>query len=140
MSVEIRVPQLPESVADATLVAWRKSLGESVSRDENLADLETDKVMLELPAPVTGVLRELKVPAGTTVRSGELLAVIEEGAAGTAAGAAAGKAAPAKGPAAAGTVAAGGAASGTAVSATATGPSSAASAAGDGRAGPAARR
>src|SRR5579871_6109005 len=104
MSVEIRVPQLPESVADATLVAWRKSLGESVSRDENLADLETDKVMLELPAPVTGVLRELKVPAGTTVRSGELLAVIEEGGAGAAAGAvtgagagaAAGKAAPAK--------------------------------------------
>jgi 2-oxoglutarate dehydrogenase E2 component (dihydrolipoamide succinyltransferase) len=81
MSVEIRVPQLPESVADATLVAWRKEVGQSVSRDENLADLETDKVVLEVPAPVNGTLRELKVVAGTTVKSGELLAVIEEGAA-----------------------------------------------------------
>ena len=50
MSTEIRVPQLPESVADATLVAWRKKPGEAVSRDENLADLETDKVVLEVPA------------------------------------------------------------------------------------------
>ncbi len=81
MSVEIRVPQLPESVADATLVAWRKDVGQSVSRDENLADLETDKVVLEVPAPVSGILRELKVASGTTVKSGELLAVIEEGAA-----------------------------------------------------------
>ncbi|HXN10274.1 MAG TPA: biotin/lipoyl-containing protein, partial [Steroidobacteraceae bacterium] len=80
MSVEIRVPQLPESVADATLVAWRKDVGQSVSRDENLADLETDKVVLEVPAPVSGILRELKVVSGTTVKSGELLAVIEEGA------------------------------------------------------------
>jgi 2-oxoglutarate dehydrogenase E2 component (dihydrolipoamide succinyltransferase) len=84
MSVEIRVPSLPESVADATLVAWRKQAGESVSRDENLADLETDKVVLEVPAPSGGVLREIKVPAGTTVKSGELLALIEEGAAVTA--------------------------------------------------------
>jgi 2-oxoglutarate dehydrogenase E2 component (dihydrolipoamide succinyltransferase) len=82
MSVEIRVPQLPESVADATLVAWRKDVGQSVSRDENLADLETDKVVLEVPAPVNGILRELKVVSGTTVKSGELLAVIEEGAGG----------------------------------------------------------
>jgi 2-oxoglutarate dehydrogenase E2 component (dihydrolipoamide succinyltransferase) len=81
MSVEIRVPQLPESVADATLVAWRKQAGQPVSRDENLADLETDKVMLEVPAPISGVLREIKVPAGTTVKSGELLAVIDEAAA-----------------------------------------------------------
>ena len=65
MSVEIRVPQLPESVADATLVAWRKQAGEAVSRDENLADLETDKVVLEVPAPVSGVLREIKVQGGT---------------------------------------------------------------------------
>src|ERR1700749_4511038 len=85
MTVEIRVPQLPESVADATLVAWRKSSGDSITRDENLADLETDKVTLEVPAPVNGVLRELKVAAGTTVKSGELLAVIEEGAVGKAA-------------------------------------------------------
>jgi 2-oxoglutarate dehydrogenase E2 component (dihydrolipoamide succinyltransferase) len=80
MSVEIRVPQLPESVADATLVAWRKQAGEAVSRDENLADLETDKVVLELPAPISGVLREIKVAAGTSVKSGELLAVIDESA------------------------------------------------------------
>ena len=79
MSVEIRVPQLPESVADATLVAWRKQPGEAVSRDENLADLETDKVVLEVPSPVTGVLKEVRVPAGASVKSGELLAVIVAG-------------------------------------------------------------
>jgi 2-oxoglutarate dehydrogenase E2 component (dihydrolipoamide succinyltransferase) len=78
MSVEIRVPQLPESVADATLVAWRKQPGQSVARDENLADLETDKVMLEVPAPTNGVLREIKVADGSTVKSGELLAIIED--------------------------------------------------------------
>ncbi len=83
MSVEIRVPQLPESVSDATLVAWRKQAGQHVSRDENLADLETDKVVLEVPAPISGVLREIKVQTGTSVKSGELLAVIEEGAAAT---------------------------------------------------------
>jgi 2-oxoglutarate dehydrogenase E2 component (dihydrolipoamide succinyltransferase) len=80
VSVEIRVPQLPESVSDATLVAWRKQLGESVNRDENLADLETDKVVLEVPAPISGVLKEIKVQSGTSVKSGELLALIEEGA------------------------------------------------------------
>jgi 2-oxoglutarate dehydrogenase E2 component (dihydrolipoamide succinyltransferase) len=89
MSLEIRVPQLPESVADATLVAWRKQPGESVSRDENLADLETDKVVLEVPSPINGVLREIKVPAGTSVKSGELLAVVEEGATAAAGGVAA---------------------------------------------------
>ena len=83
MSVEIRVPQLPESVSDATLVAWRKQAGQPVSRDENLADLETDKVVLEVPAPISGVLREIKVQTGASVKSGELLAVIEEGAAAT---------------------------------------------------------
>jgi 2-oxoglutarate dehydrogenase E2 component (dihydrolipoamide succinyltransferase) len=81
MSVEIRVPQLPESVADAILVAWRRKAGEAVSRDENLADLETDKVVLEVPAPVAGVLQEIRITAGTTVKSGELLAVIAPGAA-----------------------------------------------------------
>ncbi|HUO80337.1 MAG TPA: 2-oxoglutarate dehydrogenase complex dihydrolipoyllysine-residue succinyltransferase [Steroidobacteraceae bacterium] len=84
MTIEVRVPQLPESVADATLVAWHKQPGEAVARDENLADLETDKVVLEVPAPVAGVLRELKVAAGATVTSGTLLAVIEAGAAATA--------------------------------------------------------
>jgi 2-oxoglutarate dehydrogenase E2 component (dihydrolipoamide succinyltransferase) len=78
MTTEVRVPQLPESVADATLVTWHKKAGDPVSRDENLADLETDKVVLEVPAPVTGVLSALKKDAGTTVGSGELLAIIEE--------------------------------------------------------------
>ena len=82
MTIEVRVPQLPESVADATLVAWHKQPGDSVARDENLADLETDKVVLEVPAPTAGILRELKVAAGATVTSGVLLAILEEGAAG----------------------------------------------------------
>ncbi|HMI37191.1 MAG TPA: 2-oxoglutarate dehydrogenase complex dihydrolipoyllysine-residue succinyltransferase [Steroidobacteraceae bacterium] len=80
MNVEIRVPQLPESVSDATLVAWRRKAGEAVSRDENLADLETDKVVLEVPAPVAGVLQEIRIAEGTTVKSGELLALIAPGA------------------------------------------------------------
>jgi 2-oxoglutarate dehydrogenase E2 component (dihydrolipoamide succinyltransferase) len=81
MTTEIKVPQLPESVSDATLVAWHKQPGDAVRRDENLADLETDKVVLEVPAPADGVLRELKVAGGTVVTSGQVLAVIEEGAA-----------------------------------------------------------
>ena len=80
MTIEIKVPQLPESVTDATLVAWHKKPGDAVSRDENLVDLETDKVVLEVPSPVNGTLREIKIADGTTVTSGELLAVIEEGA------------------------------------------------------------
>jgi 2-oxoglutarate dehydrogenase E2 component (dihydrolipoamide succinyltransferase) len=88
MSIEIRVPQLPESVADATLVAWRKQPGEAISRDENLADLETDKVVLEVPAPANGTLKEILIQAGTTVRSGDLLAIVEVGAAAAAAPAA----------------------------------------------------
>jgi 2-oxoglutarate dehydrogenase E2 component (dihydrolipoamide succinyltransferase) len=81
MSTEIKVPKLPESVADATLVTWHKKPGDAVARDENLADLETDKVVLEVPAPVAGVLKELKVPAGATVVSDQLLAIVEAGAA-----------------------------------------------------------
>jgi 2-oxoglutarate dehydrogenase E2 component (dihydrolipoamide succinyltransferase) len=80
MTIEVRVPQLPESVADATLVAWHKKPGDSVARDENLVDLETDKVVLEVPAPSGGVLKEIKLVDGTTVTSGQLLAIIEEGA------------------------------------------------------------
>ena len=80
MSTEVKVPQLPESVTDATLVAWHKSVGEAVDRDENLVDLETDKVVLEVPAPVAGVLKEIRIEDGTTVTSGEILAVIDEGA------------------------------------------------------------
>ena len=81
MTTEVRVPQLPESVADATLVSWHKKPGDAVVRDENLVDLETDKVVLEVPAPVAGVLKEIKLTDGTTVTSGQLLAIIEEGAA-----------------------------------------------------------
>jgi 2-oxoglutarate dehydrogenase E2 component (dihydrolipoamide succinyltransferase) len=81
MSIEVRVPQLPESVADATLVAWHKQPGDPVSRDENLVDLETDKVVLEVPAPSAGVIKELKVANGATVTSGQVLAILEEGAA-----------------------------------------------------------
>jgi len=84
MSIEVKVPRLPESVADATLVAWHKSAGDTVERDENLADLETDKVVLEVPAPVRGVLRELQVKGGTTVTSGQLLALLEPSAEGEA--------------------------------------------------------
>jgi 2-oxoglutarate dehydrogenase E2 component (dihydrolipoamide succinyltransferase) len=87
MSTEIRVPQLPESVADATLVTWHKQPGDPIRRDENLADLETDKVVLEVPAPANGVVSEIRVPSGTVVTSGQVLAVIEEGAAASAAAA-----------------------------------------------------
>ena len=80
MTIEVRVPQLPESVADATLVAWHKQPGDTVGRDENLVDLETDKVVLEVPAPAAGVIVELKVQNGATVTSGQLLALLEEGA------------------------------------------------------------
>jgi 2-oxoglutarate dehydrogenase E2 component (dihydrolipoamide succinyltransferase) len=82
MSIEVKVPQLPESVADATLVAWHKSPGDRVSRDENLADLETDKVVLEVPAPADGVLQEIRITDGTTVTAGEVLAILEAGATG----------------------------------------------------------
>jgi 2-oxoglutarate dehydrogenase E2 component (dihydrolipoamide succinyltransferase) len=97
MAIEIKVPQLPESVADATLVTWHKQAGQTVSRDENLADLETDKVVLEVPAPVNGVLKELRIVAGTSVTSGQVLAVLEEGV--TAAAAPATKSAPTAAPA-----------------------------------------
>jgi 2-oxoglutarate dehydrogenase E2 component (dihydrolipoamide succinyltransferase) len=80
MTIEVRVPQLPESVADATLVTWHKKPGDAVARDENLVDLETDKVVLEVPAPAAGILTEIKLGDGTTVTSGQLLAVIDEGA------------------------------------------------------------
>ena len=80
MSTEVKVPQLPESVSDATLVAWHKKVGDAVERDENLADLETDKVVLEVPAPEDGVLKEIRVEEGT-VTSGDVIAVVEAGAA-----------------------------------------------------------
>lgn len=84
MSTEVRVPTLPESVSDATVLAWHKQPGEQVARDENLVDLETDKVVLEVPSPVAGVLREAKADEGAVVTPDDLLAIVEEGA--TAAG------------------------------------------------------
>ena len=80
MSVEVKVPILPESVADATVAAWHKKPGDSIRRDENLLDLETDKVVLEVPSPVDGVISKIIRESGETVTSGELLAVVEEGA------------------------------------------------------------
>jgi 2-oxoglutarate dehydrogenase E2 component (dihydrolipoamide succinyltransferase) len=79
MSIEIKVPPLPESVSDATLVAWHKKPGDAVSRDENLVDLETDKVVLEVPAPAAGILQEIKIEDGATVTAGDVLAILEEG-------------------------------------------------------------
>lgn len=79
MSVEVKVPQLPESVTDATLVTWHKAEGDEVRRDENLVDLETDKVVLEVPAPTSGVLKSIKIADGATVTSGEVLAILEAG-------------------------------------------------------------
>lgn len=81
MSIEVKVPVLPESVADATVAAWYKKVGDRVTRDENLVDLETDKVVLEVPAPADGVLSEIIFQVGDTVGSGQLLAKITAGAA-----------------------------------------------------------
>jgi 2-oxoglutarate dehydrogenase E2 component (dihydrolipoamide succinyltransferase) len=80
MTIEVKVPVLPESVEDAVIAAWHKKPGDVLRRDENLLDLETDKVVLEVPSPVDGILKEIKVEAGATVLSNDLLAIIEEGA------------------------------------------------------------
>jgi 2-oxoglutarate dehydrogenase E2 component (dihydrolipoamide succinyltransferase) len=77
MRVEVKVPQLPESVAEATLVSWHRKAGEAVLRDENLVDVETDKVVLELPAPASGVLVEIRQGDGATVASEQIVAVID---------------------------------------------------------------
>ncbi|MBP6344813.1 2-oxoglutarate dehydrogenase complex dihydrolipoyllysine-residue succinyltransferase [Neisseriaceae bacterium CLB008] len=96
MIIEVNVPVLPESVSEATLMTWNKKVGEFVERDENIIDLETDKVVLELPAPQAGVLVEIIEQDGATVVSGQLLARIDTAAkAGDAAPAAAAEAAPA---------------------------------------------
>jgi 2-oxoglutarate dehydrogenase E2 component (dihydrolipoamide succinyltransferase) len=81
MEVEVRVPTLPESVQDATLADWHKQPGDRVERDEVLVDLETDKVVFEVPAPQAGILREIRHERGATVKADEVLAVIEPGAA-----------------------------------------------------------
>ncbi|MGQ0585591.1 MAG: 2-oxoglutarate dehydrogenase complex dihydrolipoyllysine-residue succinyltransferase [Gammaproteobacteria bacterium] len=85
MSIEIRVPNLPESVSSATVASWHKKAGERVNREENLVDLETDKVMLEVPATSDGVLKEVRVTTGATVKAGDVLAIMEAGAAAAAA-------------------------------------------------------
>jgi 2-oxoglutarate dehydrogenase E2 component (dihydrolipoamide succinyltransferase) len=77
MSVEVKVPVLPESVSEATLLSWHKNVGDTVRRDENLVDIETEKVVLEVPAPQDGVIKELLRSDGDIVNSDELIAVIE---------------------------------------------------------------
>ena len=94
MLIEVKVPVLPESVAEATLVNWHKKLGEAVARDENLVDVETDKVVLELPAPVAGVLSEIRKGDGATVAGQEVIAVLDSDASATVAAPAAASASP----------------------------------------------
>ena len=80
MTVEIKVPVLPESVADAAVATWHVSVGDSVSRDDNLVDIETDKVVLEVPSPVDGVVIEIREEEGATVLGEHVIAIIKEGA------------------------------------------------------------
>ncbi|HKW81222.1 MAG TPA: biotin/lipoyl-containing protein, partial [Casimicrobiaceae bacterium] len=77
MLTEVKVPVLPESITEATLVAWHKKAGDAVRRDENLVDVETDKVVLELPAPESGVLAEIRRGDGSTVTAQVVIAVID---------------------------------------------------------------
>ena len=77
MIIEVKVPQLPESVSEATLLDWKKQVGEAVARDENLIDIETDKVVLEIPAPQAGVLVSILRQQGDSVKSNELIATID---------------------------------------------------------------
>jgi 2-oxoglutarate dehydrogenase E2 component (dihydrolipoamide succinyltransferase) len=81
MLIEVKVPALPESVADGTLSKWHKQTGQAVRRDENLVDLETDKVVLEIASPQDGVLSEIKQADGAVVKSGAVVAVIDTAAA-----------------------------------------------------------
>ncbi|HAO89357.1 MAG TPA: dihydrolipoamide succinyltransferase, partial [Gammaproteobacteria bacterium] len=85
MTVEIKAPQLPESVPDGTIATWYKNVGDSVSRDEPLVDIETDKVVIEVVAPADGVLTEILKDSGETIVSNEAIANIEAGAAAAAA-------------------------------------------------------
>ncbi len=80
MTIQVKVPVLPESVEDATIASWHKKPGETIRRDENLVDLETDKVVLEVPAPVDGTLVEILAAEGDTVNSDQVIAIIKEGA------------------------------------------------------------
>ncbi len=80
MSIEIKVPNLPESVSDATVAKWHKKPGEAIARDENLVDLETDKVVLEVPAPADGILDNISAQEGDTVTEAQILGTLTEGA------------------------------------------------------------
>ncbi|MEC8718099.1 MAG: 2-oxoglutarate dehydrogenase complex dihydrolipoyllysine-residue succinyltransferase, partial [Pseudomonadota bacterium] len=111
MSTEIKAPQFPESVADGTVATWHKAVGEAVSRDELLVDIETDKVVLEVVAPADGVLTTIHKDVGETVLSEEVLGVFEVGEAASAAAPATTETAPATTAAAAESSGAGGAAS-----------------------------
>ncbi len=77
MATEVKVPELPESVSEATVGEWQKNVGDSVERDENLIDLETDKVVLETPSPDDGVITEIRASSGDTVHAGDVLAVVD---------------------------------------------------------------
>jgi 2-oxoglutarate dehydrogenase E2 component (dihydrolipoamide succinyltransferase) len=79
MTIDVKVPVLPESVSDATVATWHKKPGDSVRRDENLVDLETDKVVLEVPAPADGVLQSVNVEEGDVVEANDVIAVLKEG-------------------------------------------------------------
>jgi len=85
MLIEVKVPVLPESITEATLVNWHKKAGDAVKRDENLVDVETDKVVLELPAPGSGIVTEIRKPDGATVSAQEVIAVIDTDAKGASA-------------------------------------------------------
>ncbi len=80
MSIQIKVPELPESVADAVVANWYKKVGEEINVDEVLVDLETDKVILEVPSIRQGVVKEILFSVGDTVTAGQLLAVIDDSA------------------------------------------------------------
>jgi len=79
MTIEVKVPVLPESVEDASIAGWHKKPGDTIRRDENLVDLETDKVVLEVPAPAAGTIKELRFETGDVVNSDDVIAIIEEG-------------------------------------------------------------
>jgi 2-oxoglutarate dehydrogenase E2 component (dihydrolipoamide succinyltransferase) len=135
MLIEVKVPVLPESVAEATLVNWHKKAGDTVQRDENLVDVETDKVVLELPSPGSGIVKEIRKADGATVTAQEVIAVIDSD------GKAAEKAAPAPTAAPESTKAAAATPAATVAPATASAPApTGASAAGPATALPAARK
>lgn len=79
MTIEIKVPVLPESVADATIATWHVKAGDAVKRDQNLVDIETDKVVLEVVAPADGTIGELLNEEGATVLGEQVIAKLEEG-------------------------------------------------------------